>query len=179
MKCTNCGYESIGATKYCNQCGTLLPIEDIIPEVVAANKNDANVSNDKANKKAEKEANKKNKADAKKNAKTEKAKSKLEAEKNIIEACPKGYKPVSYSTYFWLMLINCIPAVGLLFSFFASFIGTNRNIKRFERAAFTLLLILTIVVGLFFLIYGVILQKSISIELWMNNNPYIRFGIWN
>ncbi len=101
----------------------------------------------KAAKIAENEAKKQAKADAKQNAKDQKVLEKKEKEQSLLDSCPKCYKPVSTGTYFWLMLINAIPLVGLIFSFFASLIVPNRNIKKFEKAACIWLLILTLIVG--------------------------------
>lgn len=120
------------------------PVAPVVP-VVAEEK--AIPVDKKAAKKAEKEAKKNAKIDEKNTAKSSKAVAKAEAEQAKIDACPKCYKPVSATKFFWLMLINAIPVVGLVFSFFASLISPNRNIKRFEKAACIWSFILTLIVA--------------------------------
>ncbi|MCQ2482719.1 MAG: zinc ribbon domain-containing protein [Clostridia bacterium] len=119
---------------------------ETVTAVAASNASEKKIDK-KAAKIAENEAKKQAKADAKQNAKDQKALEKKEKEQNLLDSCPKCYKPVSTGVYFWLMLINAIPLIGLIFSFFASLITPNRNIKRFEKAACMWLLILTLIAG--------------------------------
>lgn len=51
-----------------------------------------------------------------------------------INACPKEYKPVFTSKFFWLFFLSMIPVVGLIFCILASIFSYNRNVKSFERA---------------------------------------------
>lgn len=208
MKCPKCGFEEVGTSKFCGNCGASLAdvvikteeVKDIAAEKPVAAKstegtqseggaskfmpnsgavNIGNASEDikpdipstplpgkgmpmaapivtsepnkndkKASKIAEKEAKKQSKAQAKTDAKNQKSLEKAELEQSKLEACPKCYKPKSTSFYFWFMLINAIPVLGLVVSFFASIISPNRNVKRFERAAFFWNLILLVIIGL-------------------------------
>lgn len=211
MKCSKCGFEDNGDSKFCSECGSPLIIEekateevkvveevkkeepktpevvpvidtpaptvnkfapdtgavdmgksDVVPEAPKSQPAPAPVvapvapvtkeepltkADKKAAKLADKEAKKNAKIEEKKTAKSQKVIAKAEAEQAKIDACPKCYKPVSATRYFWLMFINAIPVIGLIFSFFASLISPNRNIKRFEKAACIWSVILTLIVA--------------------------------
>lgn len=87
-----------------------------------------------AAKKAEKEAAAAAKKAKKEEAKKTKNQEKAAEEQAKIDSCPKEYRPVSVSKYFWYVFVSFIPVVGLIFTVAMSIVPKNKNIKNFMRA---------------------------------------------
>jgi len=94
----------------------------------------------KAEQKAAKQA-------AKNDAKRQKKLDKIAKEQEKKDACPKEYKPVSVSKYFWFGLLSFLPIIGFLFTIITAFAPRNKNVKNFERAIFVYYII-TIILAL-------------------------------
>jgi len=105
---------------------------------------------------AEKAQKAQDKADAKAAKKAEKKRLKREKQQALIDACPRIYRPVSTSAFFWLGVISTIiPGVSFILTILLSLIPRNRNIKHFERAILILhiiwIIIAVILVAIFYL----------------------------
>lgn len=136
----------------------VVPVVPVTPEPSAAPVQAAPVAPNPADlKKQQKAEQKAAKQAAKKEAKKQKKMEKLSALQDKIDACPREYKPVSTSKYFWFGVLSFLPVIGLLFTLITSIVPRNRNVKNFERAILVyyiigiiLALIAAIVFGFFF-----------------------------
>ena len=128
--------------------------EQVVPPVVpvAAPSEPAPVTMSKADlKKQQKAEQKAAKQAAKNDAKKQKKLDKIAKEQEKKDACPKEYKPVSVSKYFWFGILSFLPLIGLVFTIITSIAPRNKNVKNFERAIlvyYIITIILALIGGL-------------------------------
>ena len=108
-----------------------------------------------AAKKAQKEEAAAAKKAQKEEAKKAKNQEKAAEEQAKIDACPKEYRPVSTSKYFWYVFLSFIPVVGFIFTIFMSVAPKNKNIKNFMRAilVYFIIALILLLVGLVVMIF--------------------------
>lgn len=116
----------------------------------AAKAKEAKKQAEAAEKQARKEAQKQEKIQAKNEAKKQKKLDKVAKEQEKIDQCPKEYRPVSTSRFFWTTILCGIPIIGLLFTLIFSFAPRNRNIKNFARSilAFYIIAVVLALIGM-------------------------------
>ena len=85
--------------------------------------------------------------EAKEQRKREKRDQKRAKIQAAIDQCPREYKPLGTSAYFWLSILYAIPVLGFVFVLILSAIPRNRNLKNFTRAILVFYLI-AIIIGL-------------------------------
>ncbi|MCR5528509.1 MAG: hypothetical protein K6F49_04730 [Saccharofermentans sp.] len=110
-----------------------------------------------AAKKAEKDAAAVAKKAEKEEAKKAKNQEKAAEEQAKIDACPKEYRPVSTSKYFWYVFISFIPVVGFIFTVIMSLIPKNKNIKNFMRA-----ILVYFIIGIILSLVGLIVMVFVN-----------------
>ena len=111
-----------------------VPAAAVAAAAAAADPKKAAKAEAAAAKKAEKEAAAAAKKAKKEEAKKTKNQEKAAEEQAKIDSCPKEYRPVSVSKYFWYVFVSFIPVVGLIFTVAMSIVPKNKNIKNFMRA---------------------------------------------
>ena len=94
------------------------------------------------------------KAEAKEQRKREKRDQKRAKIQAAIDQCPKEYKPLGTSAYFWLSILYSIPVLGFIFVLILSAVPRNRNLKNFTRAILVFYLIAIIIA----LIAGIVIM---------------------
>ena len=110
-----------------------------------------------AAKKAEKDAAAAAKKAQKEEAKKAKNQEKAAEEQAKIDACPKEYRPVSTSKYFWYVFLSFIPVVGFIFTIFMSIAPKNKNIKNFMRA-----ILVYFVIGIILSLIGLVIMVFVN-----------------
>ena len=149
--------------------------EQTVPPVVpvAAPAEAAPVTMSKADiKKQQKAEQKAAKQAAKNDAKKQKKLEKIAKEQEKKDACPKEYKPVSVSKYFWFGLLSFLPVIGLIFTIITSIAPRNKNVKNFERAIlvyYIISIILLLIAG----IVGIILNPDLADDV---ATAFVYFG---
>ena len=108
----------------------------------------------KADKEPEIRDRKAERAEAKEQRKREKRDQKRAKIQAAIDQCPKEYKPLGTSTYFWLSVLYSIPLLGFIFVLILSAVPRNRNLKNFTRAILVFYLIAIIIA----LITGIVIM---------------------
>lgn len=93
-------------------------------------------------------------AEAKEQRKREKRDQKRAKIQAAIDQCPKEYKPLGTSAYFWLSVLYSIPLLGFIFVLILSAVPRNRNLKNFTRAILVFYLIAIIIA----LITGIVIM---------------------
>ena len=69
----------------------------------------------------------------------------------LIDQCPKEYKPVETSTFFWCGVLCYLPLIGVIFTILFSIFPVNKNIKNYARAVligYCILLIVSMILAL-------------------------------
>lgn len=106
------------------------------PKAAAKAEKEAKKAAEKAQKDAQKAAAKADKKAKKDEAQKAKNVQKAAERQAKIDACPKEYKPVSTSKYFWLYFLSGLPVLGIVVTIIMMIIPKNKNIKSFMRAVF-------------------------------------------
>ena len=65
--------------------------------------------------------------------------------REIIDAIPAEYKPISTSQYFWFGILSALPFIGLVMTLILSIAGKNKNRKNFFRAVLVVYIIALII----------------------------------
>jgi len=74
-----------------------------------------------------------------------------------IDQCPKEYKPVTTSKYFWLAVLFNIPVIGFIMTILVSVFPRNKNIKNYARSIliFYIIAIIVMLIGLIITFFAI------------------------